>query len=133
MYVCIFIHVCMYVCMYVCIYICIHIENYSCLPRCKNMQNTCADSLGTTQNTDTLNALDKSDQRCSLMLLSCVSQSQDIIQSVNGYGVLRTCPREWAAQIRIGEKNLVADPARDLALNSSMWPRHYLCRSGHMS
>ncbi|CAL1145444.1 unnamed protein product [Cladocopium goreaui] len=41
-------------------------------------------------------------------------KQEDIIESVKGYAVLRTCPREWAAHVRVGEKNLVADHAQFL-------------------
>ncbi|CAL1137521.1 unnamed protein product [Cladocopium goreaui] len=41
-------------------------------------------------------------------------KQEDIIDEANGYVVLHTCPRECAAQVRVCEKNFVADHAQFL-------------------
>jgi len=53
------------------------------------------------------------------MFVWCLHQSKDIIQKKDGYAVLRKCPAECAAQLRISEKNFVADHALSLEQRGS--------------
>ena len=49
------------------------------------------------------------------MFVCCAFQLQDIIDKTDGYAVLRRCPEECAAQLRVSEKHFVADHAQSLA------------------
>ena len=49
------------------------------------------------------------------MFVCCEFQLQDIIDKTDGYAVLRRCPEECAAQLRVSEKHFVADHAQSLA------------------
>ena len=56
------------------------------------------------------------------MFVCCLSQWKDIINKTDSYAVLGKCPKECAAQLRISEKNFVADHAR--SLNSELGAGH---------